>query len=170
MRSKAIALYLILTILCAQMPAALSQTTVSPKTDTWVLVKTLPAGDDLVVVLKNGKTIKGMMYSANDLTLHLSHMGKTIDLDRKDIQKVYHVLPDSGGDKHVFSAIGGFVGFLAGLFVAVGLSLDETHRATTARKVAATVAVPAGIIGGGLAGRALDKHQSRDLIYEAEKQ
>lgn len=169
MKSKAVALYLILTMVYAQMPVALAQTQVSPKADTWILVRMAPTGDDMVVVLKNGKTIKGMMYSANDLTLYLSYMGKTIALDRKDIQKVYHVLPDSKGNSEAYSAIGGFVGFLAGIFVAVGISLDETRRATPVRKVAAAVAIPGGLLGGALAGRALSKHQSRDLIYEAEK-
>ena len=87
-------------------------------------------------------------------------------MDRQDIRKVYLIDPDREERGRALAGIGGLAGFFVGLAVTLRVGFSE-GSGRGAKKVVAGAALPVGIVGGTLAGRALGRRGARRLLYEA---
>lgn len=164
MKAKAIAPFLILTLLLSQAPAASAQAAVASR--EWSAVKSLRVGDELVVLTRNDVTVKGKLDAVSDAGLTLSRKNKTSSLDRADVRRVYRVKGRSVGRA---TLIGLGVGTGAG--AAVGGVVAATAESTESGEELLPVMVfgAGGAIIGTLAGltTGLFRRKKRALVYEA---
>lgn len=127
-------------------------------TSDWSGVKAIPPGDELVVKLKDGKTVKGRLVSVSDTTLTLSRKNKATELAQGNIFRVYRIALKSGvGSKALIGA-----GIGAGSGIAVG-SLGDDNKAG--------LMLGLGVIGAGLGaliGLAFADRHEQVLVYEAK--
>src|ERR1051326_8944161 len=77
-KTKRLALSLVLIASLAMPSAALSQGTTA-STHDWSNLKAVPAGDQLAINLKNGKTVEGKLGSVSETMLTLSGHNKPTD-------------------------------------------------------------------------------------------
>lgn len=131
----------------------------------WSSINSVPTGDRLLVELKNGQTIEGKLASISDSSLSLTVKGKSVDVKREDVARVYHVVKKSATKATLIG-----LGVGAGAGAAIGLAADANdnggfekidHVATAALTV---VGAGAGAAIGYLIGRGKRK---RVLIYQA---
>jgi hypothetical protein len=164
MSTKALALSLLLIASLVKpslLPAQVPESTVG----TWAGVKTVPVGDELEVKLKEGRTVKGRLTSSSDTTLTVTRKGKSVQIDRADVFRVYRVIPKSSAKA---TLIGAGVGAAVGL-AAIGAAAAADDTGGSEGELAAA-AVGIGIVGAGigaLVGLAFGKRTRRVLIYEA---
>src|SRR5437870_4695078 len=90
MKTKRLAISLALILSLAMPRVALAQGTTA-STHDWSSLKAMPAGDQLAVKLKNGKTVEGKLSSVSETMLTLSGHNKLTDVKRENIAKVYRV-------------------------------------------------------------------------------
>jgi len=117
----------------------------------------LPVGDELVVKLKDGKTLRGRLSNASQTTLTLSQRGKGVDLPKGNIFRVYRTAIKSGGSKALLGA-----GIGAGIGLAAG-SLNDDNKAATMPLLAVI-----GAAIGALIGLATRSNTTQVLIYESK--
>lgn len=119
----------------------------------WDAVK-MQSDTMLVVKTRDGKTVKGVFYMADDSKLTLRHDGRSVDVARDDIKRVH-----LGKKSHAGAWIGGIGGLFVGGAIggAVGGGKDTPSYYGSA----------AGLAGGIFVGRKLGRIKSGHLIYEA---
>lgn len=163
MRNKAIAVgFALLTVLMhpslmlAQRVAGLHE---------WSVVKTVPPGDELIVKLNSGKTIKGRLRVASDIHLTVTRGDKVIDLDQKDVRTIHRVVPKSAAKPTLIGAGTGAAVALAG--VGAIAAADETGGSNGELAAAATGLALLGAGVGALVGLAFGSRQKKVLIYES---
>ena len=136
-----------------------------PQLADWSSINSVPAGDRLSIELKNGQKIDGKLSSFSDSTLSLTVKGKSVDVKRDDVSRVYHVVKKSATKATLIG-----LGIGAGAGAAIGLAADANdnggfekidHVATAGLTV---VGAGAGAAIGYLIGRSSRK---RILIYQA---
>lgn len=133
-------------------------------TGDWSRVRAVASGSKLVVKLKNGKTIKGKMRSASDSALSLSAGNKLTDLNREDVQSVYHVMGKSATKA---TLIGLAVG--AGAGAIIGAAGEDNNDFLISKGQAAAIFGALGAGAGALTGYLIGRHgHKRVLIYEAK--
>lgn len=160
--SKRFAISLVLLASLLLSPAALAQNATAQAGD-WSSLKTVGQGSKLSVKLKSGKSVEGKLSGVSDTALSLSVKGKTVDLSRDDVQRVYQV---KGKSATKATLIGAGVG--AGAGAAIGASGGDEGFGPSNGVFAAGFAVlgaGAGALTGYLIGRSGHK---RVLIYEAK--
>lgn len=145
------------------------QESVESDADQWAVVKAVPVGERLVVRLKSGKTVAGRVLNVSDTTVKLTSKNVITDVGKQDAHKIYRVFADADEPK-LLGSIGGAVGLVAGIILAVGIGLNERTRNTAGTRIGLAVLTPAATIGGVLAGKAIGKQMARELIYEAKQQ
>jgi hypothetical protein len=69
-----------------------AQTIPEPVRGSWDTLKSVQPRDELVVELRNQKTVKGRLGSANDTVLSLVSRGKTTDISRSDVLKLFWLI------------------------------------------------------------------------------
>jgi hypothetical protein len=156
-----ILLSLTLAILLALPHASFAQQTPDAAAAPWAGVKLVPPGDELVVNLKDGKTVNGRLVSASDKMLVISHGDKTAALDQGDVQKVYRKVPRSGLSR---TQIGTLVGLAAGAAIGGGLSSSNDFEAGWAVSIFALIGAGIGAIVGSISGSG----RVKVLIYDAK--
>ena len=127
----------------------------------WVGVKLVPPGDEIIVNLKDGKTINGRLVSASDKALVISRGDKTTTLDQANVHKVYRKVPKSGITR---TQIGTLTGLAAGAAVGGGLGANDDIEVGWTVPIFALIGAGIGAIAGSMAG---GKH-AKVLIYEAK--
>ena len=133
----------------------------------WEVVRQLFTGEKVVIEKKDGKKLTGVKAGATDAELYIERRGKTVDLKRDEVQRIWRVAQPSRKKQWLFGGIGAGVGLVAGLGVATGLALKQCGGSCTDEgvgMVAAVVGLPAG---GAAAGVALAGGGKRTLIYAA---
>ena len=131
-------------------------------TGMWESVQALPAGEIVIVKLKDRRIVKGKLVSATDQELKLS--GKKKVFARRQVRKVYHVV---GKSNRKAVLIGTGVGFGAG--AGTGLLIASVNDETAfARKdiMAAVFSLGGATVGAGIASL-LTKGKKNVLIYDA---
>lgn len=131
------------------------------QTNEWSNVSLVPPGDEMVVKLKDGKTVKGRLAGSNDTSLTLSQKNKLVEMERRQIAKVFRTVQKHGQSN---TSIGAGIGAAAGLAVGIATTTsgEESHGATAVVVVALLFA---GI--GALVGALFDLAPPKVLIYEA---
>ena len=159
---KVFAVSLILVASLSLPSVTLAQSASAPSHD-WSALSAVATGSKLVVNLRNGKSVKGKLSSVSDTALALSAGGKSVDLKREDVLRVYQTSKKSATKA---TLIGAGVGAAAG--VAAGASGGDDSFAPTRGQMAAGLAV-LGAGAGALVGFAIGKSGGkRVLIYEAQ--
>ena len=131
----------------------------------WSSINSVPTGDRLSIELKNGQKIDGKLSTASDNTLSLTVKGKSVDVRRDDVSRVYHVVKKSATKATLIG-----LGIGAGAGAAIGLAADANdsggfdkidHVATAALTV---LGAGAGAAIGYAFGRS---NRKRVLVYQA---
>ena len=142
----------------------LAQSRTAPTRD-WSALKAVESGSNLVVKLKNGKTVKGKLSGVSDNALSLSVSGNPTDLSRDDILKVHQI----GGKSATKATLIG-LGVGAGTGAALGAAAGDSGGFIFIKKSEAAAAL--SIVGAGvgaLAGFLIGKSgHKRVLVYEAK--
>src|SRR5688572_13023994 len=102
MPSKTVALALAFLILLTHPSVSLAQGAPVPR--EWSVVKAVPPGDEVVVKLKDGRTIKGRLRIISDLHLTLTRGKKSFDLDRQDVRQIHRIVPKSAAKPTLLGA------------------------------------------------------------------
>ena len=165
MKRKILVLVWLITLLLAQPPAALTQGANTPTTDGWEVVKATSVEDELEVVRRDGRKVRGRLLTVSDTTLRLSRKDEVIDLGKADIFRIYRSTPKSGEFHRLTSGIGATVGGGVGLAVALSTNRRSYGRGPSAAIVLIPVGTALGAIGGYILG---SKMKSRMLIYESK--
>jgi hypothetical protein len=159
---------LCLSVLMFSQPALVSPQTsnVSLPGQDWEKVKQVAANEELEVILKNGRKVRGRLVSATDSELWFSiKKRQPAPIKRDEVQNVWYILPSKKGKKQMFAGIGGITGFLTG--VGVALSRMEVQCGDcTGEKAAMGVAIIGGLVGGALIGYKLGGRRQKILIFQ----
>jgi len=152
----------VLIVLLAIPQTTLAQATTDAVQGTWEGLKVIPPGDELVVDLRNGKSVKGRISSTTDTTLTLIRGKNTTDFDRPDILRVYRLIPRS--TKRA-TLIGLGIGLGAGA-VAGGIygSSGDNSLADEGLPILVLGGMAGGV--GALIGFLSSSHKRKVLIYE----
>jgi hypothetical protein len=131
----------------------------------WNVVEAIPVGEKLLVEMKDGKRVTGVMAAVSSDGVSIrdpgTDTGKTIALRRDDIQRIYRLL---GRSRAKSALVGAGVGAAVG--GGIGLILYLPNRDDIVGGVVpAFAAVGAGF--GAAIGAALGRGQKRVLVYQA---
>ena len=154
-------LSLSLSLLLVLPHASLAQQSTDPAETPWAGVKLVPPGDEIVVDLKDGKTINGRLVSATDKALVISRGDRTTAIDQVSVQKVYRKVPKSGLTR---TQIGTLTGMAAGAALGGGLGASEDVEVGWTIPIFALIGAGIGAIAGSMSGG----RRVKVLIYEAK--
>lgn len=163
MRSRTVTLALALLVLLTHPSISLAQG--APAPNEWSVVKTVPPGDELVVRLKNGQTIKGRLRVVSDIHLTLARGKKSFDLDRQDVRQIYRIVPKSAAKPALIGAGTGAAIGAGGIAVAVAADESGGDDGEAAAAILGVAILGAGI--GAIVGLAFGSRQKKVLIYES---
>ena len=160
MKRKPAIVSLLLAVILTHSSYAIAQQSVAP--GDWSAVQEVAPGDELVINLKNGKSLKGKLSSVTSDELIVTRKNKIENIQRGSIAQIYRVKRKA--EKGKYAAIGAAIGAGAGL----GIGLAQNSPPVDDGEIYPIVATPLGAgIGaavGFLFGAAKRK---RVLIYQA---
>jgi hypothetical protein len=156
-----LALSLVFVLSLLPSAAVCAQEQAAPTADAWTAVTAVEHGDELAVKLKNGRTLKGRSDGVSDTLLRLKRGGKSTDINRADVLRVYRVVGKSHKKGTVTGAIVG--GSIGGVLGGIGCSDEEFCFSPEYALISG--ALLAGI--GALIGFAASGGHKRVLIYDA---
>lgn len=163
-KKGAIVIAVALIAVLARPQLALAQVTTDPVKGSWEGLKAVPPGDELVVGLRNGQTLKGRLISVSDTALTLSQGKKTTDVNRIDALRVHRLISKSAKRATMIGlGIGAGVGGLSGGLAAASGPGEPNEYGYGVLIV--------GIIGAGigaLTGYIVGSRKQRVLIYETK--
>jgi hypothetical protein len=124
----------------------------------WETVKQVPIGRELIVKLKDGKTVKARHAGATETAVTVSRKNRLLEIERSSIHRVSIIVK---GNKEKAQAIGAGVGAVSLSLTAIG-DTDDIHPALYVISVAL---IGAGI--GYLIGSLVGLRSKTVLIYES---
>jgi hypothetical protein len=160
MRSKTAIVSLLLTVTLIYAPLVTAQQPVAH--GDWSAVQNVPTGDELVITLKDGKSVKGKVSSITSDELNLTRKNKTETVRRKNISQIYHLKRKA--EKGKYAAIGTGIGAGAGAGIGVAKKAPPGEYGDAFPVIGAALGAGIGALGGFLFGQAKRK---RVLIYQA---
>ncbi|HZI20152.1 MAG TPA: hypothetical protein VEY09_16325 [Pyrinomonadaceae bacterium] len=163
MRGRTVALALAFLTLLTHPSISLAQG--APAPNEWSIVKIVPPGDELVVKLKNGQTIKGRLKVISDVHLTLARGQKSFDIDRQDVRQIHRIVPKSAAKPTLIGAGTGAAIGAGGIAIAVAADESGGDDGEAAAAILGVALIGAGI--GALVGLAFGSRQKKVLIYEA---
>lgn len=162
MKKVTIVFALVLIALLVKPQVGLAQTTLNPIRGSWEGLKTIPPGDELVVDLRNGQTLKGRLSSVSDTTMTLVQGKNTTDANRGDVLRVHRVISKSAKRA---TMIGLGIGVGVGLTAAVAAAKSGPGEGDA--DLGALIAGTIGAGAGSLVGYIIGSRKQRALIYES---
>jgi hypothetical protein len=157
-RRTAIASLLLAALICP--PLAMAKQTGAP--GDWSVVQNVRPGDELVIQLKDGKSVKGKVASVTSDELIVARKNKTETIRRDSIAEIYRV--ERKAEKGKYAAIGAGIGAGVGLGIGLAKNSPPVDDGEIYPKVGAILGAGIGAVGGFLFGSAKRK---RVLIYQA---
>ena len=110
-------------------PLAMAQQPLAP--GDWSAVQHLPPGNELVIQLKDGRSVKGKMTSVTSDELSFTRKSQSETVRRDSISQIHHLKRKA--EKGKYAAIGAGIGAGAGL--GIGLAKRIRHRSMTAKSI-----------------------------------
>jgi len=168
MRSKALALSLVVITFLVSSPLALAQQTTQTSGE-WSIVKAISTGEKLLVKMKNGKQFQGRSAGVSDTRLALSEGSKVTEIERDNIQKIYRLVSKSiAKSTGKATLIGAATGFGGG--AGLGLVFGSYEDVSTAEAVGILGLLGAGIGAGigAVSGLIASTRKQKILIYESK--
>lgn len=160
MRRKPTILWALLALTLIYSPLARAQT---PRASgDWSAVQALAPGDELVVKLKDGRSVEGKLGSLTDAELTLTRNNKSETFGRDRIFQIYERKRKS--EKGKYAAIGAGIGAGTGLGIGLAKNSPPVDDGEIYPIGGAMLGAGIGAIGGFLFGQAKRK---RVLIYQA---
>lgn len=161
MRRTIALLNIFLAIALIYSPVAAAQQSVS--SGEWDSVKAVPQGNELIIKLKDGQTVRGKLTSVTDTALSITgKKNRTETLDRNDVSEVYQLRRKA--EKAKYALIG------AGVGAAVGGATGAAKNSPNIDdgEIYTMVGIPLGAGIGALAGLLFGQgRRKRVLIYQA---
>ena len=130
--------------------------------DNWDAVKTIPVGDEITVVTRDGKQMKGRISGINGTTLNFSSKNRPVILEQPEIKKIYRQV--TGGSRAKNSLLGTAIG--AGIGAGISLFFVASYGEDVDGDFFATVMGFGAGVGAGVG--ALFKGSKKILIYEVK--
>lgn len=159
MRRKTALVSLLLAATLIYSPLGMGQ---QPLAGDWRAVQDVPPGDELVIELKDGKSVKGKMSSVTGDELSVIRKNKSETVGRDTIAQVYHLKRKA--EKGKYAAIGAGIGAGAGLGIGLAKNSPPVDDGEIYPVVGVALGAGIGALGGFLFGQAKRK---RALIYQA---
>jgi hypothetical protein len=131
----------------------------------WETVQQLFTGDKVKIEMKDGKKLTGAKSRATGAELYIERKGKTVELKRGDMLRVWRISPPSRKKQAILGGIGAGVGLVAGFLVTFGLAAGGADEdGIVYGGLAAVTGLPAA---GAVAGVLLAGNGAHKLIYTA---
>lgn len=159
MRRKTTILSLLLAATLIYSPLARAQ---QPLAGDWSTVRNVAPGDELIIHLKSGKSVKGKMSSATGDELSLVRKNKSEAIRRDNIFQIEHLKRKA--EKGKYAAIGAGIGAGSGLAIGLAKNSPPVDDGEIYPVVGTILGAGIGALGGFLFGQAKRK---RVLIYQA---
>ena len=128
----------------------------------WGAVQALAPGDDLVVKLKDGRSVDGKLNSVTDTELSVTRNNKSESFGRDRVFQVYEKKRKS--EKGKFAAIGAGIGAGTGLGIGLARNSPPVDDGRIYPILGTILGAGIGAAGGFVFGQAKRK---RVLIYQA---
>lgn len=129
----------------------------------WSSLQSLKADDDLSIKFKDGKTVRGEFYSANDTELTILRKGKQQVIAKDAIAQIE--LLKRKAEKGKYAAIGAGIGAGTGLGIGAAKNSPAVDDGEIYPVVGTILGAGIGAAGGFLFGQAKRKPV---LIYQAQ--
>jgi hypothetical protein len=140
---------------------AFAQVTPNPIRGSWEGIKAVPPGDELVVRLRNGQTLKGRLINLSDTALTIEQAQRTTDISRGAALRVHRVVSKSAKRA---TLIGSGIG--AGVGIAMAVAAAKSGPDESEAGLAALIIGAFGAGAGALIGYIIGSRNQRTLIYE----
>ena len=128
----------------------------------WDAVKRVPLGERVRVELKNGRSVKGALQSADDDRVVVTRDGTRDEFARGDVRRVHHLRRRA--KKGMYAAIGAGAGAGVGAVIGAAKSESVIDDGEVYYVIAIPLAAGIGAAIGALVGRG---RRQRVLVYES---
>jgi outer membrane lipoprotein SlyB len=160
-KKSAIVVAFALMAMLANPQIAFAQITPNPIKGSWEGIKAIPPGDEVVVRLRNGQTLKGNLINISDTALTIEQAQRATDISRSDALRVHRVVSKSSKRATLIGlGIGAAIGLIGS--VATAKSGEGEGDADLGALIAGTIGAGAGALIGYIVG----SRKQRALIYE----
>jgi hypothetical protein len=150
--------------LLAKPQKIVAQVTTAPVAGSWEGVKAIPPGDEMVVNLRNGQTLKGRLVTVSDTVLTIDHEQRATDISRGDLLRIYRLTAKSAKKSTLIGlSIGAGVGLASSGINAANHPIENGEYALG---ILISGMIGAGI--GSLTGYIIGSRKQRVLIYETK--
>ena len=157
-KSAALALAVLALVLA---PARLSaQDPVKAGLAEWSNMRTVPAGDEVIVTLRSAETVQGRVRVVSDDSVSLTRKKNQLTFNRTEILRVHRIVPKSAKGA---TLLGTGIGAIVGAAVGAGVGHDSSDDQGLA--VAFFGGIGAGF--GAIAGFLVGSGKLKILVYEA---
>jgi hypothetical protein len=160
---RTFALGLVFLILLTHPTVSFAQTAPAPY--EWTAVTRVPPGDELVVRLTNGRTVKGRLKSISDTELTLTRSKRDVNVARQDVRRIHRVVPKSAAKPTLIGAGTGAAIGAGGIAIAAAADESGGDDGEVAAAIIGVAILGAGI--GALVGLIFGSKEKKVLIYEA---
>jgi len=160
-KKSAIVVAFALVAMLAKPQIAFAQVTPNPIRGSWEGIKAVPPGDEVVVRLRNGQTLKGRLINISDAALTIEQAQRTTDITRGDALRVHRVVSKSAKRATLIG-----IGIGAGLGIAAAVAAAKDGPGEAEAGIAALFIGTIGAGAGALIGYIVGSRKHRTLIYE----
>ena len=159
-RSIAVLSTLLIVVLIYSPVAAVQQSTALGE---WDSVRAVPLGDELIIKLKDGQTVRGRLTSVTDAALGLTTKNNQVeDFDKGEVSEVYRLRGKAAKAKYALIGAG------AGAAVGAGIGAAKNSPNIDDGEIYTMVGIPLGAGIGALVGTLFGlTRRKRVLIYQA---
>jgi hypothetical protein len=160
-KKSAIVVAFALVAMLAKPQIAFAQVTPNPIRGSWEGIKAVPPGDEVVVRLRNGETLKGRLINISDAALTIEQAQRTTDITRGDALRIHRVVSKSAKRATLIG-----IGIGAGLGIAAAVAAAKDGPGEAEAGIAALFIGAIGAGAGALIGYIVGSRNQRSLIYE----
>lgn len=157
-------LFVLSATILSQLPTSYAQEATG--VHDWTMMKSVPPGDELVVNLKNGSTIKGRVRGISGDTLTVVRDKRTRDISRLEVQRIERIIPKSAAKPTLIGAGAGAAIAVTGVVIAAASDDTGGSEGELAAATLGLALIGAGI--GALVGLAFGSRQKKVVIYESK--
>ena len=162
-KKNAIVAAFALMAMLAKPQIAFAQVTPNPIRGSWEGIKAVPPGDEVVVRLRNGQTLKGRLINISDAALTIERGKGTTDVTRGDTLRVFRMTSKSAKRATLIG-----IGIGAGLGIAAAVADAKDGPGEAEAAIGALIVGAMGAGAGALIGYIVGSRNQQSLIYETK--